>query len=96
MDSSKIADEASLASMRELFEYVGDDFVRGIIEVIGYSGKERASFDEVAKGIKEAAHSPSFDCDGRTALKLFVDEFIESMYGFDVFYDEEKREFYVC
>ena len=92
---SKTQDEALLASLRETFQYVGDDFVRGIIEVLGYYDNGRASFDEVAKDIKKAQHSPEFDCDGRTALKLFVGEFIDLLSGFVVFYDERTKEFYI-
>ena len=82
-----------MESIRETFHFFGDDFVRGIIEVLGYYDNGKASFDEVSKHIKTAAHSPAFDCDGPTALKLFVEEFLELMSGFDVYYDEETKEF---
>ena len=83
-----------MEALRETMEYVGDDFVRGIIEVTRNHGG-RVGYDVVAKEIKNAAHSPKFEADGATALKLFIDEYFEIMHGFDLFFDEKKCEFSV-
>ena len=75
-------------------EYLGDDFVRGIIEVTRNHGG-RVSYDVVAGEIKDAAHSPQFEADGDRALKLFVDEYHGLMDGFDLYFDRERNEFYM-
>ena len=75
-------------------DYLGDDFARGIIEVTRNHGG-RVGYDVVAEEIKDAAHSPEFEADGATALKLFIDEYYGLMDGMDLVFDRDENEFFI-
>ena len=81
-------------SLRQTIDYFGDDFVRGIIEVTRNHGG-RVGYDVVAEEIKYAAHSPEFEADGATALRLFIDEYYGLMDGMDLLFSKEKNEFFI-